>query len=191
MTTTEQKILNGIKYFVQNTKNVGRTKLFKLLYFWDFDHFRKYGYSVTGYNYYTFKFGPVPKVLFNDIIVNKLPSFLDSDLLIIDDSKYDEDDGYKKFKVVLKNKSIDLDWLSKNELNSLKEIAEIYQEATAKEMVKISHWKNSPWEITEAKDGMDKPIDYFLNFDESNELDKTTFEERYNLQRELLADGRI
>lgn len=106
MTLTEQKIINGIKYFVSNTKNIGRTKLFKLLYFWDFIHFKKYGLTVTGYDYYTFPFGPVPKDLYDKIINNTLtPSFkneLEFDL--IEDDNEIESNRYKCFKVLLKNK---------------------------------------------------------------------------------------
>ncbi len=64
---TTYKTLVGIKYFVEKTQHVGRTKLFKLLYFWDFIHFKKYGFSVTGFTYYTFPFGPVPKKLYDQI----------------------------------------------------------------------------------------------------------------------------
>ena len=54
MNIIQQKILNGIKYFVKETQNVGRTKLFKLLFFWDFFSFIKYGKSVTGFDFKEF-----------------------------------------------------------------------------------------------------------------------------------------
>ena len=98
---TNKKILSGIKYFVKNTQHVGRTKLFKLLYFWDFLYFKKYGLSVTGYQYYTFPFGPVPLELYNQIIEDKLPDELKKELVIIDDdSSEDEFGNYKKFKEI-------------------------------------------------------------------------------------------
>ncbi|MBN1294977.1 MAG: SocA family protein [Candidatus Latescibacteria bacterium] len=190
MTLTEEKILNGIKYFVLHTKNVGRTKLFKLLYFWDFLHFKKYGMSVTGYDYFTFPFGPVPKNLYTDIINDKLPDYLSGGIAIIEDEKTDEDDGYKRFKVVLNKRTIDYSCFSPNELNVLRDVACIYKDATAKEMTEITHLPNTPWSRTQEK-GMDKVIDYFLAIENDSDIDTELIKERYNLHKELLSDGRI
>ena len=189
MTLTEEKILNGIKYFVKNTNNVGRTKLFKLLYFWDFIHFKRYGLSVTGYDYYTYPFGPVPKELYDDIIENRLPDFLHGSLSIIEDDQEDEDKDFKKFKVILQNKKIDRDCFSPHEFHVLEEVACIYKEATAREMTEITHLHNTPWHHT-VKHGMFIPIDYFLAIDEETELDEEEIKERFTLQKEFLADGR-
>jgi uncharacterized phage-associated protein len=188
MTLTEEKILNGIKYFVTHTKNVGRTKLFKLLYFWDFIHFKRYGMSVTGYDYYTYPFGPVPKELYDEIDRNELPVFLKNNIVIIEDETEDTDD-FKKFKILLKNKKIDYDCLSPNERSILEEVAFEYKDASAKMMTEITHLRNSPWDQTRQK-GMFKPIDYFLAIDEETQLDREEIEERFLLQKELMADGR-
>jgi len=189
MTLTEEKILNGIKYFVLHTKNVGRTKLFKLLYFWDFMHFKRYGMSITGYDYYTYPFGPVPKEIYDDIIKDELPEFLRGNLSIIEDDKEDEEDGYKRFKIVLKKRKVESDCFSPNEYAILKEVAYIYKEATAKQMTEITHLSNSPWDKT-VKNGMLIKIDYFLAIDNETELDREEIEERFNLQKEMFADGR-
>src|SRR5712672_1692203 len=52
-----------ILYFLERINNVhlGRTKLMKLLYFVDFDHYEKYGESVTGAVYRKLPHGPYPK----------------------------------------------------------------------------------------------------------------------------------
>jgi uncharacterized phage-associated protein len=190
MSITEEKILNGIKYFVKHTKNVGRTKLFKLLYFWDFIYFKNYGMSVTGYDYYTYPFGPVPKELYDDIINNELPDFLRGNLSIIEDvQKEDDNDEFKRFKVVLKSKKIDYDCFSPNELKVLEDVANIFKETTAREMTEITHLHNTPWYKT-FKHGKIIPIDYFLAIDEETKLDREEIEERFTLQKELLADGR-
>ncbi len=188
MRLTEEKILNGIKYFVTHTKHVGRTKLFKLLYFWDFIHFKRYGMSVTGYDYFTYPFGPVPKVLFETIVRNELPDFLRGKIAIVEDESEDTD-GFKRFKVLLKSKKAEYDCLSPNELRVMEEVALIFRDATAKEMTEITHLHNSPWDQTRRK-GMFIPIDYFLAIDDDTELDRDEIEERFQLQKELLADGR-
>ncbi len=189
MTLTEEKILNGIKYFVIHTQNVGRTKLFKLLYFWDFIHFKRFGMSITGYEYYTFPFGPVPRKLYDEIIENELPDFLLGNLSIIEDITEDEDDSFKRFKVVLKNRKMNKDCFSPNELKILEEVAYIYKEATAKQMTEITHLHNSPWDRT-VKEGMNILIDYFLALDDETTLDRDEVEELFMLQKEMLADGR-
>ena len=186
---TEEKILNGIKYFVTHTQNVGRTKLFKLLYNWDFEHFRLYGMSVTGYEYYTYPFGPVPQELYKEIAENKLPDFLKGKLIIIEEAEDEEDDDFKKFKVVLENKKIDFDCFSPNEKKLLELVAFENKYLTAKQMTDISHLPNSPWDVTRKK-GMFIPIDYFLAIDDKSELDREEIEERFLLQKESLADGR-
>lgn len=193
MTLTEQKIINGIKYFVANTRNVGRTKLFKLLYFWDFIHFKRYGLSVTGYDYYTFPFGPVPKELYEKIINNSLHSEFKNELEfnIVEEKDEEYSEEYKSFKILLCNKKIDLDVFSPNELSVLKEIAEIFKFASAKEMTKISHLPQDPWDITKAQKGLNQPIDIFLSLDNESPFDRETIEERFRLQKELLSDGRV
>ncbi|HEV7681080.1 MAG TPA: Panacea domain-containing protein [Pyrinomonadaceae bacterium] len=43
------------------------TKLFKLLYFLDFEHYKKTGRSVTGLKYFAWPMGPVPVSLKDEI----------------------------------------------------------------------------------------------------------------------------
>ncbi len=189
---TNQKILTGIKFFVKNTKNVGRTKLFKLLYFWDFLHFKKYGLSITGYQYYSFPFGPVPLELYNQIVDEKLPDEFKQELDIVDDDPTEDDFyNYKKFKVLLKNKKIDFDWLSPIEKKSLELVAEIFKYATAAEMTEITHLHNSPWDKTLKELGMGKPIDYQLAIDDESSLDQDTINSYLTLQKEIFHHGRL
>ncbi|MBD3338068.1 MAG: DUF4065 domain-containing protein [Candidatus Lokiarchaeota archaeon] len=191
MNITEHKILAGIKYFVKNTKNVGRTKLFKLLYHWDFIHFKKYGLSITGYDYYTFPFGPVPLKLYQQIESDNLPDLLKNDIKIVEDFNEEEDNQYKRFKVILKNKKIDLDWLSPNEIKILEEVSFVFKDATAKQMTEITHLPNTPYDKTKNEKGMRHIIDYFLAIDEESELDLEIIKERFNTQKDLLSDADI
>ena len=56
-----EKYRNVILFFAENVPNLGKTKLNKLLYFLDFDHFEKYGTSVTDDSYINKDLGPVPE----------------------------------------------------------------------------------------------------------------------------------
>src|SRR5262249_37224158 len=59
---SEEKLQQVILYFLEHINNVhlGRTKLMKLLYFVDFDHFEAHGASVTGATYRKLPHGPYP-----------------------------------------------------------------------------------------------------------------------------------
>jgi uncharacterized phage-associated protein len=54
----EQTILFFLRH--ANTVHLGKTKLMKLLYFADFDHFEQYDESITGARYRKLDHGPVP-----------------------------------------------------------------------------------------------------------------------------------
>ena len=66
-----EKLINAIIYFLQHTNQCGKTKLMKLLYLLDFEHFSQIGKSVTGLDYYAWKFGPVPEKLWRDLTDKK------------------------------------------------------------------------------------------------------------------------
>ena len=59
----EKKYKNAILYFIRycNNRYLGDTKMNKLLYYFDFVHYRKRSKSVTGDRYCHLDFGPVPK----------------------------------------------------------------------------------------------------------------------------------
>src|SRR4029077_11187228 len=59
---SEEKLQQVILYFLEHINNVhlGRTKLMKLLYFVDFDHYEAHGQSVTGATYRKLPHGPYP-----------------------------------------------------------------------------------------------------------------------------------
>lgn len=57
------KYLNLILYILEraNDVNLGKKKLFKLLYFVDFDYYERHQKSITGENYIVLQYGPVPE----------------------------------------------------------------------------------------------------------------------------------
>jgi hypothetical protein len=48
ITHERDKLINAIIFFAKNTRFLGKTKLCKLLYFLDFEHFKETGRPVTG-----------------------------------------------------------------------------------------------------------------------------------------------
>lgn len=183
------KILNIIKYFVKNTNNVGKTKLFKLLYYLDFMYIKKHGLSITLYDYYAFDYGPVPLELYEQINRAELPEILSKDIEFRDIVCDNEDNSYSTCKVLLKDKEIDYQYFAPYEIDMLKEIAFIFKNATATEMTEASHLKNQPWDRTKKTKGMYKKIDFALASDSESIYDKDMIIESLELQKDLESYG--
>jgi len=191
VTITEQKILNAIKHFSKKTRNVGRTKLFKLLYFLDFMYFKKHGLSVTCYDYYAFPFGPVPNKLYDQIVNDNLPDSFNKELKFIKTDADDDDDQYLRFKVLLKKPEIDYTCFTPYEKEMLETVTLIFKYASAKDMTEITHLHNSPWDRTIKQYGMFKPIDYLLAVDDEAQFDINFLRERFDIQKNQCLNGRL
>lgn len=68
------KVENLILYILKKAKNIGKTKLNKLLFYCDFKYFKEYTVSITGITYIHLPLGPVPdnyEIIINDLMKNK------------------------------------------------------------------------------------------------------------------------
>lgn len=54
--------------------NIGETVLYKLLYFIDFNHFERFGESVTGMHYIKLQHGPVPRSSEYNLVIEQMKS---------------------------------------------------------------------------------------------------------------------
>jgi uncharacterized phage-associated protein len=156
-----EKLLNALVYFSKDTRSCGKTKLFKLLYFLDFIHFRETGKSVTGLNYYAWEKGPVPQDLFFEL---EQPDADLKDTVALLKQSGDEDD---KICRVIAKKPFDPKFFSKRELKIMGNLAFVFQDALAKDMVEITHLAGTPWDKTIKEKGPRKRIDYSLAVDGS------------------------
>ena len=156
-----EKLLNALIYFSKNTRVCGKTKLFKLLYFLDFIHFRETGKSVTGLNYYAWDKGPVPQDLFHEL---KQPDKDLKETVILLNKSDDEDD---KLCRVIAKKPFDPKFFSKREMKIMKDLSFIFKDALAKDMVEVTHLIGTPWDKTIKEKGPGKRIDYALAVDGS------------------------
>ena len=172
MTDSKEKMIHAMIFFVENTKNCYKTKLFKLLYFLDFEIYRKTGRSVTGLQYHAYPRGPVPIELFNMI------------------EKKDRD-LYKAFEIVKSNNikftpkiPMDKDVFSINEMKAMKTFAEIFKDEKANEMIEISHGKGKFWDRVYNQEGKKKGlIPYHYILEDSRHL-KDTISKEEALERE-------
>jgi len=156
-----EKLLNCIIYFLLNTKNCGKTKLFKLLYFLDFFHFKETGKSVTGLHYNAWQLGPVPVELFHEF--EKPQDDFKKCINIIGEVT---PDGF--FKMLPRCK-FDNRYFSKREMRLLGKVAYIFKEAKTEDIVEVSHLPNMPWDKTIKTKGEYAEIDFLLALDESKE----------------------
>ncbi|MEK6646997.1 MAG: Panacea domain-containing protein [Candidatus Firestonebacteria bacterium] len=165
-----EKLINAIIYFLQNTNQCGKTKLMKLLYLLDFEHFSQIGKSVTGLDYYAWEFGPVPEKLWRDLTDKK--SKISNIIVCFQEVS-------SKFQKLKARKDFDSKYFSDREFKLLKNIAYIYKDARADDMVKLSHLPFAPWDMTIKAKGEKQKIDYMLALESfKSSLPKEEVEER-------------
>lgn len=166
--TYRQKLLHAIIYFTKNVRKPSKLKIFKLLYFLDFEHFRLTGKNVTGLEYYAMELGPVPMDLFGQISDNKVPEDFRKYVSILE---FNKQSGNKKgglFKIK-ESVKVDFDVFSPREQQIMKQLIEVYRDVDASMISEISHIKNQPWDKTIRTLGTGKKIDYILALDKEFE----------------------
>lgn len=166
ITHEREKLINAIIYFSQNTTKCHKIKLFKLLYFLDFEHYKITGRSVTGLQYSAWKFGPVPTMLYEEIDSPSpdLASAVNFTLEI----------GSRLQKLIIKpiegfNASI----FSRRELRLLESLACEFEHANGDDMIEATHLENAPWDRVFNKEGKPQaviPYEYALLASEKDEM---------------------
>lgn len=138
------KLLEAIVFFLEKTQRCGAVKLFKLLYFLDMLHFRETGRSVTGLHYKALPYGPVPTSLYEEFN-DPRPDFV-STVLVRSPPAPDATKQEPKFTVLEPRRKWGSLYLTVREQRIASELAEIFKEANADDMSKVSHAKGGPWD---------------------------------------------
>jgi uncharacterized phage-associated protein len=146
---SEEKLQQVIVYFLEHINNVhlGRTKLMKLLYFVDFDHYEAHGCSVTGATYRKLPHGPYPDK------IEKLIARMEKTGLVRD-VKVDHK-GYTQHRLITLKAKFDPGKFSGSELQTLERVAADWADATAAQIEAATH-REAPWAGTQEG----KTIDY-------------------------------
>lgn len=151
-----EKLINAIIYFAQNTKHLGKIKLFKLLYLLDFEHYRSTGRSVTGLKYHAWQYGPVPVALaqeWEDLQPDMAAAVSIQPEKIID---------YVR-ETVVSDAPFDDSHFTKREMRIMADIAGKYRDELSHKMIDVTHAENGAWAtVWQAGAGFDQPIDYTL-----------------------------
>ncbi|MFM9971486.1 MAG: Panacea domain-containing protein [Burkholderiales bacterium] len=147
-------MINAIVFFATHTRNLGKIKLFKLLYLLDFEHFRQTGRSVTGLDYHAWKFGPVPVALEQEW---EEPEADMAEAIRIEPEKLID---YVRETVAAKA-SFDDGHFSKRELRIMADLVEKYRDELSHRMIDVTHAENGAWaRVWNDGQGFDQPIDY-------------------------------
>lgn len=178
ITHEREKLIEAIIFFAQNTRKLGKTKLYKLLYFLDFEHFKLTGRSVTGLAYNAWPKGPVPVSLHNEIA--------DPQKDLEGAVKFDQKETRNGQMLAVHAKRAFSDRLfSKRELNLLKALAREYRDANSEEMVEATHLENLPWHQVYEKEGKKQeeiPYDLAVRKDELEAVLRVAKERRELLE---------
>lgn len=168
MNRLREKLINAFIYFVSNTENCGITKIGKLLYFFEFEHFSQTGIPPIGLTYFAAKNGPLSYDFWEEISKGVFsPDF--SDVAIAIQVTYSEEVKGHLIRVkdgVKPNMKI----FSPREQRIMKEVAEKYRYARAVDMSEITHEDKKPWDRTIREKGINGSIDYLYAIDENSPI---------------------
>jgi uncharacterized phage-associated protein len=147
ITHEREKLINVIIFFADHVQFLGKVKLFKLLYFLDFEHFRETGRSVTGMEYFAWKMGPVPVDLQEEIDAPE-PDMCEK-------IRFEEvavRNGVSMMKAVPLAAFDDAHFTGR-ELRLMRKLAEEFKTAKADDMVEATHLENLPWHRVYIEEG--------------------------------------
>lgn len=149
-----EKLIEAVKFFAQNTRKLGKTKLFKLLYFLDFTHFRDTGRPVTGLQYFAWPMGPVPTDLFEEFEHPEKDWEGNCSFAFISTAK-------GQMLRVKALSEFDPLHFSKRELRIMNSLADQFKHSDAEQMVEETHLENLPWhQIYEVQGRRQESIPY-------------------------------
>jgi len=151
-----KKYKNAIVFFAQKIQNgtLGKVKMMKLLYYFDFDFFEKYGRSVTGDEYLRFEYGPVPRM------GKKFLEAMNGKEVKITKRKIADGCNDQFHIEALSN--FDVNVFTKEELLMLEDVSDKWEKFTGTEMKNASHGE-APWIATKPNDIIDYNLVYYRN----------------------------
>jgi uncharacterized phage-associated protein len=139
ITHEREKLINSIIYFAANTRQLGKVKLFKLLYLLDFEHFKEVGRPVTGLQYFAWPKGPVPVELHNEVNAPPRQDMAEKVTL----RSYPSQVG--NALEIIPKADFDPSFFSKRELKLLQRLATEFNHTLSQNMIERTHLENEPW----------------------------------------------
>lgn len=153
------KAFNAITYFLDHTHDCNKKKTYKLLWFLDSEFFQIIGRSVTGYQYFAWKMGPVPTELHEAIDAQ------DGEFEEFFDVEHRSVRGYETITLISK-KPFDEKYFSRRELDLLNDLSTRFDMATGKELEDLTHRPGTPWHQVWEVEGRKRaeiPLEYAVS----------------------------
>jgi hypothetical protein len=149
-----------MKYFIANTRYCHALKLFKLLNFLDFEHYRQTGRTVTGLTYRALPKGPVPTTLLNEF-KNGPGRDLAREVEVkqVRDGSTDEllRTEFKPLGTFQRR------LFSKREVTIMERLVELFRDVRSEDMSRVSHDRGMPWgKVYQGGQGTGREIPYDL-----------------------------
>jgi hypothetical protein len=168
MNRLREKLINAFVYFVSNTEYCGITKIGKLMFFFEFEHFSQTGVPPIGLTYSAAENGPLSFDFWSEI--NKgvfTHDFAEIAVPVAVSFSADVKGHMIRLKDGVKP---NMKVFSPREQRILKEVADRYRAARAVDMSEISHVDKKPWYRTIEEKGKNAPIDYLYAIDENSPI---------------------
>lgn len=131
-----KKFANMVLFFIENAPF--KVRLNKLLFYADFTHYKYFGFSITGCKYAAIDMGSVPDQYAHIFGLLESEKYLTTELVKIKDKEHDKFVTIKKF---------DKNLFNPEELNTLKEVLNRFEDVSTQDLMEISHdelaWKNN------------------------------------------------
>lgn len=159
-----KEVLHYIIDVCGHQDNVGKTVLYKLLYFSDFDFYELYEEKITGETYTRLPLGPAPKHFKKAVNELKNEEKITENMIKFDSKAYQ----YRYSSI----KKPNLDCLSTKELNVIENVLHRCSKMSAAQISDYSH-EDLPWKATD----MYTSIDYELVFYRTPEFSVRKYEE--------------
>jgi uncharacterized phage-associated protein len=183
-----EKLINAIIYFVRETNHCHTLKLFKLLNFSDFEHFRQTGRTIFRLEYRALPKGPVPTDLLEEM---KRGGGQDLKAAINLTEIKDDITGELKRRDLKPRIAFDKKWFTPRELKVLARVAEFFRDLKADDMSEFSHKNNKPWaSVYQNGKGQGQIIPPELVFDAEPLMHEvpTIDQDELKYRREMLRD---
>ncbi len=162
----KDKFKNVLHYIIHNTghiNNVGKTVLFKVLYFTDFNYYELFEEKLTGETYLKYPFGPAP-CDFDEVVFE----------LELEGAIRETEYGYGTYRQIkfFSNTEPDISKLSRDELDFIDKTIDSYSRFSAKEVSELSH-HDAPYIAAEDFE----ELDYEMVFYRTSELSVRNYDD--------------
>jgi uncharacterized phage-associated protein len=138
------KIGNTIR-FLTNEAALTKTKVLKILYLLEEESICKHGIPFFNIPFHVWKFGPVPKPVFQSF------SILFDEYAMI---SFEEKANGEKIQLVTKVGEFSDDEFSDNDIDLMKQVKSRYKSKPSDELVEITHREGSPWYIAASENNL-------------------------------------